>query len=251
MGPFQGIILIEGDRKNPEQAIKAAVDACNQQPTGDNIRLSIFTDGSYSGRLDEGSYAIVWNRPTPGAPTHTQEEHREAWYAVGAGSINVCELLAVLLALRTMKTELQQIMAAKVRQVEEMVPATATIFTDSQCCLHLLTTGSRSESVMMDILRQCWKAAQDLHAVPGLCVGLELRWLPSHMDEVLTPLLHWKADTIASVVLEMRCSYHQVGGDPELVSKGKDGRILRSEDGLWHLLGHGRGASLASGEVVR
>lgn len=106
MGPFQGTILIEGNRNNPEQTIKAAVDACNYQTTADSIPLSIFADGGFSGRRREGSYAIVWNRPTPGAPTHTQEEeHREAWYAEGPGSINVCELLAVLLALRTLKTE--------------------------------------------------------------------------------------------------------------------------------------------------
>lgn len=136
------------------------------------------------------------------------------------------------------------------RQVDEMVSATATIFTDSQGSLQLLTAASCTNTIMMDILRQCWKAAQELHAVPGMCVSLELRWLPSHMDEALTPaLLHWKADTIAHVAREMRCSYHQVGGDPELVSKWKDGRILRSEDGLWHLLGHGRGASVASGSV--
>lgn len=249
MGPFQGTILIEGSRNNPEQALKVAIDACNHQPTADDIQLSIFTDGSYAGRHREGSYAIVWNRPTPGSPTHTREEHREAWFVEDPGSINVCELLAVLLALRTLKTELQRIMATVVRRVNEMVPATATIFTDSQCCLQHLTVGScLSDPIMMDILRQCWKAAQELHAVPGLGVELELRWLPSHMDEALTPVLHWKADTIANVARETRCSYHQVGGDPELVSKWEDGRILRSEDGLWHILGlHGRGASAASG----
>lgn len=113
-----------------------------------------------------------------------------------------------------------------------MVSATATIFTDSQGSLQLLTAASCTNTIMMDILRQCWKAAQELHAVPGMCVSLELRWLPSHMDEALTSaLLHWKTDAIAHVAREMRCSYHQVGDDPELVSKWKDGRILRSEDG--------------------
>lgn len=242
MGPFQGTILIEGRRNNPEQPTKAAVDACDYQPTADSIQLSIFTDGSFSGRLDEGSHAIVWNRPTPGCPTHAQEEHREAWYAEGPGSISICELLAVLLALRTLKIGLQHMMATMVRHGDEVVSATATIFTDSQGSLQLLTAGSCTSTIIVDILRQCW-AAQELHAVPVMCVSLELRWLLSHMDEALTPaLLHWKADTIANVAREMRCSYHQVGGDPELVSKWRDGRIPRSEDGLWHHLGHGSGA---------
>ncbi|KAK0750534.1 hypothetical protein B0T18DRAFT_428462 [Schizothecium vesticola] len=207
MGPFPGTIHIHGNRHNPEKAVQAAIDAGNHQSTDDDIQLSIFAGGSFSRRIHDGSYAIVWNRPIPGAPDHAQEEHREAWYAEGPGLNSViCELLALLLALRSLKVELERIMAFKLRQRrggdDHVVCAMGRVFTDSLNNLQHLTTGCCANPIQADILRLCFEAAHELHVVPALSVRLELRWLPSHMEERLTPLLHWKADTIAYIARE-------------------------------------------------
>ncbi|KAK1830447.1 hypothetical protein QBC39DRAFT_434839, partial [Podospora conica] len=244
LGPFPGAIIIEGNRHHPERAVRSAMDASNHQNNPDEaIRLSIFADGSFSRQDNDGAYAIVWNRPAipvPDQRSTAPQEHREMWYVDGEGLTSViCELLALLLALRTMKAELELIMAAR-QPSDEVLPVTATIYTDSRSNLQHLVTGYCVNPVQRNLLRLCWEAARDLQGVAGLCVWLQMRWIPSHMDDLnLRPRLHWKVDALAGISRGMRRSFRETGAVSEHLTGPVESEYFKNEDSIWYRLRNG------------